>query len=100
MNGQDQGHSPVLSSTGDPHHHRAPSLGEMHQELEQEQEAQVVSVNPASAFRFIQNAEGTGDGGRGTRVFYRLPILFWVIHRHKQPLVNFGTPFHRTDCCK
>ena len=27
---------------GDPHHQRAPSLGELHQELEQEQEAQVV----------------------------------------------------------
>jgi hypothetical protein len=31
-------------ATGDPHHHqRTPSLGEIHQELEQEQEAQVVS---------------------------------------------------------
>ena len=30
-------------ATGDPHHQRAPSLGELHQELEQEQEAQVVS---------------------------------------------------------
>lgn len=29
-------------STGDPHHFRAPSLGEIHQEIEQEQEAQVV----------------------------------------------------------
>lgn len=27
---------------GDPHHQRAPSLGELYQELEQEQEAQVV----------------------------------------------------------
>lgn len=33
--------SPVIA-TGDPHHQRAPSLGELHQELEQEQEAQVV----------------------------------------------------------
>ncbi|KAJ5081855.1 hypothetical protein NUU61_010119 [Penicillium alfredii] len=32
--------SPVFP-TADPHHHRAPSLGELHQELEQEQEAQV-----------------------------------------------------------
>lgn len=32
--------SPIIS-TGDPHHNRAPSLGEIHQELEQEQEAQV-----------------------------------------------------------
>ncbi|KAL2872762.1 uncharacterized protein BJX67DRAFT_17722 [Aspergillus lucknowensis] len=34
------GGSPVVS-TGDPHHQRTPSLGELHQELEQEQEAQV-----------------------------------------------------------
>lgn len=33
--------SPIIS-TGDPHHYRTPSLGEIHQELEQEQEAQVV----------------------------------------------------------
>ncbi|KAI2465080.1 hypothetical protein F4781DRAFT_435750 [Annulohypoxylon bovei var. microspora] len=39
--------SPQLSATsplligGDPHHNRAPSLGELHQELEAEQEAQV-----------------------------------------------------------
>lgn len=33
--------SPIMS-TGDPHHFRAPSLGEIHQEIEQEQEAQVV----------------------------------------------------------
>ncbi|RAL66213.1 hypothetical protein DID88_005885 [Monilinia fructigena] len=32
--------SPIIAS-GDPHHFRAPSLGEIHQELEQEQEAQV-----------------------------------------------------------
>lgn len=35
------GGSPVITM-GDPHHHRTPSLGELHQELEQEQEAQVV----------------------------------------------------------
>lgn len=35
------GGSPIIG-TGDPHHQRAPSLGELHQELEQEQEAQVV----------------------------------------------------------
>ncbi|KAL1966141.1 hypothetical protein VTN77DRAFT_4889 [Rasamsonia byssochlamydoides] len=34
------GGSPIIA-TGDPHHQRAPSLGEIHQELEQEQEAQV-----------------------------------------------------------
>lgn len=33
----------IHSSGGDPHHQRAPSLGEIHQEMEQEQEAQVVS---------------------------------------------------------
>ncbi|APA05525.1 hypothetical protein sscle_01g002950 [Sclerotinia sclerotiorum 1980 UF-70] len=30
-----------INASGDPHHFRAPSLGEIHQELEQEQEAQV-----------------------------------------------------------
>ena len=36
--------SPIVAglAQGDPHHQRAPSLGELHQELEQEQEAQVV----------------------------------------------------------
>ncbi|KYK59413.1 hypothetical protein DCS_00543 [Drechmeria coniospora] len=40
-----QRHSPLPLSgsplTADPHHHRAPSLGELHQELEAEQEAHV-----------------------------------------------------------
>jgi hypothetical protein len=35
--------SPIIA-TADPHHMRNPSLGEIHQELEQEQEAQVVST--------------------------------------------------------
>lgn len=34
--------SPLLMAGGDPHHARTPSLGELHQELEAEQEAQVV----------------------------------------------------------
>lgn len=42
--------SPQLLSgspmTADPHHHRAPSLGELHQELEAEQEAHVVRYHP------------------------------------------------------
>ena len=38
---QPMGHSPLLLAR-DPHHNRAPSLGELHQELEAEQEAQVV----------------------------------------------------------
>lgn len=33
--------SPQLQPRDNPHHHRAPSLGELHQELEAEQEAQV-----------------------------------------------------------
>jgi hypothetical protein len=40
--------SPIISS-GDPHHNRAPSLGEIHQELEQEQEAQVVCHSACGA---------------------------------------------------
>lgn len=38
--------SPQLLPGGDPHHNRTPSLGELHQELEAEQEAQVVSIHP------------------------------------------------------
>ena len=38
--------SPILSG-GDPHHYRTPSLGEIHQELEAEQEAQVVRADCA-----------------------------------------------------
>lgn len=34
--------SPLLMAGGDPHHTRTPSLGELHQELEAEQESQVV----------------------------------------------------------
>lgn len=41
---QTLGGSPTIA-TGDPHHQRAPSLGELHQELEQEQEAQVVILS-------------------------------------------------------
>ena len=40
------GGSPIIG-TGDPHHQRTPSLGELHQELEQEQEAQVVRRSTA-----------------------------------------------------
>jgi hypothetical protein len=41
----------------DPHHQRAPSLGELHQELEAEQEAQVVR-----AYRRRDSAERANDG--------------------------------------
>ena len=41
------GGTPAIA-TGDPHHQRTPSLGEIHQELEQEQEAQVVSSSAIS----------------------------------------------------
>lgn len=40
-------HSPT---TADPHHHRAPSLGELHQELEAEQEAHVVRLHELSLY--------------------------------------------------
>lgn len=47
------GSSPVFA-TADPHHQRAPSLGELHQELEQEQEAQVVGPQCSKLFpRFV-----------------------------------------------
>ncbi|GMG44554.1 unnamed protein product [Aspergillus oryzae var. brunneus] len=46
------GGSPIIA-TGDPHHQRAPSLGELHQELEQEQEAQVDQVNQRTKERQV-----------------------------------------------
>jgi hypothetical protein len=43
--------SPLMA---DPHHHRAPSLGELHQELEAEQEGHVVrDTSPARRIRNI-----------------------------------------------
>lgn len=46
------GGSPIFA-TADPHHHRAPSLGELHQELEQEQEAQVVGRSSAPESQIV-----------------------------------------------
>lgn len=43
----------IGSPTSAPPHHRAPSLGELHQELEQEQEAQVVSPSTRLSRRKI-----------------------------------------------
>ncbi|KAI9760402.1 MAG: hypothetical protein M4579_001698 [Chaenotheca gracillima] len=49
--------SPYMPGTADPHHQRAPSLGELHQELEQEQEAQVQQEQ----LRQLQQ-QGAGQG--------------------------------------
>jgi hypothetical protein len=48
--------SPLLTGR-DPHHNRAPSLGELHQELEAEQEAQV--VRPRPSFEWIPSTTVT-----------------------------------------
>lgn len=48
MSPQPLSSSPLLTGR-DPHHNRAPSLGELHQELEAEQEAQVVCPDPPRA---------------------------------------------------
>ena len=47
--------------TADPHHQRAPSLGDLHQELEQEQEAQVVSARTIP----VVLTEPRADAGHG-----------------------------------
>ncbi|KAJ5281789.1 hypothetical protein N7478_007161 [Penicillium angulare] len=58
------GGSPVFA-TADPHHQRAPSLGELHQELEQEQEAQVnrllqlIRSQQAQLHQYQQSHPGT-----------------------------------------
>ncbi|EGD87234.1 hypothetical protein H112_05771 [Trichophyton rubrum D6] len=63
--------SPVIA-TGDPHHQRAPSLGELHQELEQEQEAQVNRLllmirNQQAQLQQLQSQQQTAAGG-GTAI--------------------------------
>lgn len=50
------GGSPIIG-TGDPHHQRTPSLGELHQELEQEQEAQVVRIYVPMTRRLSSRAD-------------------------------------------
>ncbi|KAJ6108640.1 hypothetical protein N7523_009963 [Penicillium sp. IBT 18751x] len=62
------GGSPVFA-TADPHHQRAPSLGELHQELEQEQEAQVnrllqmIRSQQAQLQHLQQNQQQTPQSG-------------------------------------
>ncbi|EFQ99218.1 hypothetical protein MGYG_02232 [Nannizzia gypsea CBS 118893] len=63
--------SPVIA-TGDPHHQRAPSLGELHQELEQEQEAQVNRLllmirNQQAQLQQLQSQQQTATAG-GTAI--------------------------------
>ncbi|KAH9844960.1 hypothetical protein Tdes44962_MAKER07009 [Teratosphaeria destructans] len=58
----------ALPNTADPHHHRQPSLGELHQELENEQEAQVnrllhmirIQQDQIAAMHRQQNGHGNG----------------------------------------
>ncbi|KAK2873325.1 hypothetical protein FQN49_002439 [Arthroderma sp. PD_2] len=64
--------SPVIS-TGDPHHQRAPSLGELHQELEQEQEAQVNRLllmirNQQTQLQQLQQTQQPSTTGNGTAI--------------------------------
>jgi hypothetical protein len=69
--------SPTIGSV-DPHHYRTPSLGEIHQELEQEQEAQVVSrLFLWMARRFwLDLAELIYEGGLVT--FLRPGAFQWI----------------------
>lgn len=50
------------AGVGDPHHLRNPSLGEIHQELEQEQEAQVVSLYLSVPFTECGGEEDAMEG--------------------------------------
>ncbi|KAI9846591.1 MAG: hypothetical protein M1837_003832 [Sclerophora amabilis] len=61
---QSIGRSSFSLGTADPHHQRAPSLGELHQELEQEQEAQVnrlLSMIRQQQEQLTQLQQGTGQ---------------------------------------
>ena len=63
-------------ATGDPHHHRQPSLGDIHNELEQEQEAQVNRMlglirqqqSQLDTLRAQQSAGQTGHPGQSSAV--------------------------------
>jgi hypothetical protein len=66
--------SPIISS-GDPHHYRAPSLGEIHQELEQEQEAQVVRTMFVGSLGH-EGATGTMRSSLLTTAFFELSYLY------------------------
>ncbi|PGH05748.1 hypothetical protein GX51_02719 [Blastomyces parvus] len=61
------GGNPAIA-TGDPHHQRTPSLGEIHQELEQEQEAQVnrllqmIRIQQAQLQRQQQQQQSAASG--------------------------------------
>ncbi|KAJ5484155.1 hypothetical protein N7539_005951 [Penicillium diatomitis] len=63
--------SPIFT-TADPHHQRAPSLGELHQELEQEQEAQVnrllqtIRSQQAQLDQFYQQHQQSQSSASGT----------------------------------
>ncbi|KAB8235461.1 hypothetical protein ETB97_006797 [Aspergillus alliaceus] len=63
------GGSPIIA-TGDPHHQRAPSLGELHQELEQEQEAQVNRLLHMirSQQNQLQQLQQQQQGSQGTAI--------------------------------
>ncbi|RFU35666.1 hypothetical protein B7463_g633, partial [Scytalidium lignicola] len=63
-----------IQPTGDPHHYRTPSLGEIHQELEQEQEAQVNRLlqmirTQQQHLQQLQAAAGQSQGASSTSIF-------------------------------
>ncbi|EPS28301.1 hypothetical protein PDE_03247 [Penicillium oxalicum 114-2] len=72
------GGSPIFA-TADPHHQRAPSLGELHQELEQEQEAQVnrllqmIRSQQAQLQQYQQQNQHSQSAASGTAVIDDAP---------------------------
>ncbi|KAL2131525.1 hypothetical protein VTI74DRAFT_4925 [Chaetomium olivicolor] len=70
--------SPRLMASGGPHHHRAPSLGELHQELENEQEFQVnrllAEIRRLQEQVQRQQSQSSGTGDEASDKAVPLPI--------------------------
>ncbi|TDZ40627.1 L-2-hydroxyglutarate dehydrogenase [Colletotrichum spinosum] len=60
--------SPLMAAGGDPHHNRAPSLGELHQELEAEQEGQVNRLLQMIRQQQLQLQQHQAPQGQGSAV--------------------------------
>ncbi|KAJ6141782.1 hypothetical protein N7497_010881 [Penicillium chrysogenum] len=92
------GGSPIFA-TADPHHQRAPSLGELHQELEQEQEAQVNRLlqmirsqqAQLQQYQQQQNPQSTAAIDDTTPASER-SAFFPQVRQHLQPATDSTSP--------
>lgn len=98
----EQPHSPQLLSgspvMADPHHHRAPSLGELHQELEAEQEAhvnrllQMIRTQQLELQRLQANNPQSNHPEASSAVSERSGHGTPIPHHGSQPSISGGPP--------